>query len=339
MDLSGRPTGADRIRQRARRQRRDLRDERRRPWTAEPDAEPAGDERCLPGLLDKWGSGDDRHHPASPASPRRSRRPRRASEALIEEARQRARRRRRIYGAAATLVALVGRHGLRGLRAQRTVPDCFPALAARSSLSAGTTASKLAFIGTPRASPRAAAHFALYVMNADGSGKRRLTRDAFTAPPGRPTGRRSPSSAGRDGNGEVYVMNADGSGQRRLTRNPALDSAPAWSPDGRRIAFVSGRDGNAADLRHERRRERPAEADAQPGGTTALLPGRPTGGRSPSSSRPRRQLRDLRHERRRQRPAEPDAQRGGDDGILPGRPTGGRSPSQATATATRRSTS
>jgi Tol biopolymer transport system component len=88
----------------------------------------------------------------------------------------------------------------------------------------------------------------IYVMNADGSGVRRLTR---TPGPGwtwfpfwSPTGRRiafgkitvtfrpdrKPHYLSR---AEVWVMNADGSGQRRL----ALGMLDGWSPDGREIAF------------------------------------------------------------------------------------------------------
>ena len=85
----------------------------------------------------------------------------------------------------------------------------------------------------------------IYVMNADGSGLRRLTHNAaYDAEPAwSPDGRKIAFRSTRNGNREIYVMNADGSGKRNLTRHPAQDSSPSWSPDGRRIAFVSNRDG------------------------------------------------------------------------------------------------
>ena len=93
--------------------------------------------------------------------------------------------------------------------------------------------------------PCAGSHSDIYVMNADGSGKRKLTHDARqnAEPVWSPDGRRIAFVSRRDGNAEIYVMNADGSGKRNLTRNPARDASPSWSPDGRRIAFVSDRDG------------------------------------------------------------------------------------------------
>ena len=117
-------------------------------------------------------------------------------EALIEEARQRARRRRRIYAASVALVALAV-VAVSAVLQRSTQPDtASPALAARSGLPAGATSSKLAFISHKlydccgRGGP-----FLLYVMNADGSGKRLLTRNAWGDLPGRPMAGRSPSTA------------------------------------------------------------------------------------------------------------------------------------------------
>ena len=173
-------------------------------------------------------------------------------EALIEEARQRARRRRRIYGAAATLVALVGVTVFTVFERSAQSQTASPALSARSSLPAGTTSSKLAFIRTMHSACCGRGPIALYVMNADGSGKRMLTRDVFAGPAWSPDGQKIAFERDHhrkfvpgaytpaDSNIEIYVINADGSGQRSLTRNPGNDFGTAWSPDGQKIAFGRG---------------------------------------------------------------------------------------------------
>ena len=91
------------------------------------------------------------------------------------------------------------------------------------------------------------------VVNADGSGRRKLTRNRardFRASFS-PDGRKITFVTDRSGGIETWVMNPDGSGQARLTRS----DGGAWSPDGRRFAFQ--RDGSVfvvnADGSGERR--------------------------------------------------------------------------------------
>ena len=87
----------------------------------------------------------------------------------------------------------------------------------------------------------------VYVMNANGSGKLRLTdgaaRDGW--PDWSPDGARIVFASERDGHREIYVMKADGTEQTRLTSSDRDNLDPTSSPDGSRIAFNSERDGNS----------------------------------------------------------------------------------------------
>ena len=77
--------------------------------------------------------------------------------------------------------------------------------------------------------------FEIYVINADGSGERNLTRGR--KPCWSPDGQKITFTSKRENWAEIYVMNADGSGQQRLTRSPArtvnartVNDPPVWSP-------------------------------------------------------------------------------------------------------------
>ncbi len=85
----------------------------------------------------------------------------------------------------------------------------------------------------------------IYVMDADGSNIRRLTRedgdDGSSA--WSPDGRTLAFMSSRDdrSRSEIYVMTVDGSRVWRLTHDNRSAARPAWSPDGERIAFMSTR--------------------------------------------------------------------------------------------------
>jgi Tol biopolymer transport system component len=84
---------------------------------------------------------------------------------------------------------------------------------------------------------------AIYVVDADGSGLRRLSpRGAYDEEPSwSPDGERlafSRSADVTDGlDTDLWVTNRDGTSARQLTFHPVLDELSDWSPDGRTIVF------------------------------------------------------------------------------------------------------
>lgn len=87
----------------------------------------------------------------------------------------------------------------------------------------------------------------IYSIKPDGSGRRRLTNNAWgdVEPSWSPSGRRlvfqcnapfggTPSHRG----GDICLMKRDGTGRRKLTDRRLSDGAPTWAPGGNRIVFI-----------------------------------------------------------------------------------------------------
>ena len=84
------------------------------------------------------------------------------------------------------------------------------------------------------------------VMNADGSGRIRLTDDQTgdADPAWSPDGNQVIFSSCREAGCGIYAVNTDGSGLTRITDDELRREHPTWSPDGAKIAFSSWSDGN-----------------------------------------------------------------------------------------------
>jgi TolB protein len=91
--------------------------------------------------------------------------------------------------------------------------------------------------------------FEIWVMNADGSNKRQVTRlgVASFAPFFTPDGKKIIFSTNyfatdpKKRNFELALINVDGTGLERVTFNETFDGFPMFSPDGKKLVFASNR--------------------------------------------------------------------------------------------------
>jgi Tol biopolymer transport system component len=103
---------------------------------------------------------------------------------------------------------------------------------------------------TSRSDPKS--ELAIFVMNADGTGRRQLSRFAAGSgnaqwPVWSPDGHQLAIQVNRlqEHDAHIWIIDATTGDARRLAAHdqPYLDETPAWFPDGKRIAFQSNRTG------------------------------------------------------------------------------------------------
>jgi Tol biopolymer transport system component len=111
---------------------------------------------------------------------------------------------------------------------------------------AAEPASKIAFISNRTGT------YNVYVVNADGSGLRQLTRfksGELARPALSPDGKSVVFDRAKTarGDSDLWIVGSDGRGLRDLTPGPHDDTSPNWSPDGTKVIFASDR-GGAYDI-------------------------------------------------------------------------------------------
>ena len=126
----------------------------------------------------------------------------------------------------------------------------------------------------------------IFVMNADGTGRRNLTADTNLmrnwGPTWSPDGRKIAFHSLRhfapaDSRDDIFVIAADGKELEQLTDGPGSSRSPVYSPDGTKIAFASNRDGDVHIYMMDTNGRNVVQLTRTPPGTDNLYPSWPRG--------------------------------------------------------------
>jgi TolB protein len=94
-------------------------------------------------------------------------------------------------------------------------------------------------------------HYLIYIMNADGNEKKRLTDDIDAHIEGNYSWSPSGDRILYDSDFDIFIVNVNGSDQKNLTALfDGLCNLPSWSPDGQRVSFLSSsrQPGHSSDI-------------------------------------------------------------------------------------------
>jgi Tol biopolymer transport system component len=112
---------------------------------------------------------------------------------------------------------------------------------------------KIAFWSTRRGPDNPTGDQEIFVMNANGSGLRQITKNKVDdgGPAWSPKGDRLVFHRflGAGAGADLFTVRVNGRSERNLTRSPRIvDSYPVWSPDGREIVFMRDDSGSENDI-------------------------------------------------------------------------------------------
>ncbi|HKR66429.1 MAG TPA: S9 family peptidase [Thermoanaerobaculia bacterium] len=125
---------------------------------------------------------------------------------------------------------------------------------------------RIAYVLTKADLDRSAYDSDVWIVNADGTNDRQLTRAASseTHPQWSPDGKQLAFLSDRSGRNAIYIINVDGGEARQLSNEPTPVRELEWSPDGKEIAFTRIDEPTLDDERRARDRDDARVLDENP---------------------------------------------------------------------------